>query len=334
MSVTIKDIAKLANVSHTTVSRALNNSPLINDETKNKIRAIAEQLRYVPNYNAQNLVLHRSNNIGLFFSSISVGTSPTFFFEVVRGVSSVINENYNLVVKSVDDYDDFAFMDNKRFDGVIMMSQSEYDNALIYHLIDNKIPIVVLDRYVEQKDIVNILSDDRKGSFKAVEYFIKNGHTDIGIIEGKNEFKSSKERKEGFMDALIEYNIPVNKNYIIKGNYDMRSGYESMKELLKLSKVPTAVFCSNDDMAVGAIKAINDNNLKVPDDVSIIGFDDIGFCEYSLPALTTVKRPMEKISIIGAEKLLKLLDKKDLEDKKIYINTQLVVRDSVKKVKN
>lgn len=332
MSVTIKDIAKLANVSHTTVSRALNNSPLINEETKDKIKSIAKQLKYVPNYNAKNLVLHKSNNIGLFFSSIRAGTSPTFLFEILRGVSSVINQNYNLVVTGIDNCNKFEFVDNKRFDGIIIMSQSEDDNAFIYHLIDNKIPLVVLDRDMQDERVINILSDDRHGSFKAVEYLIENGHRDIAIIEGKEGFKSSNERRTGFMDALIEYNIQVNKNYIVRGSYDMESGYKAMEKLLDMAKVPTAVFCSNDDMAVGAIKAANDRSFKVPCDISVIGFDNIGFCEYSVPALTTVKRPMEKISILGAKKLLQLIDGKSFESGKMYINTELVIRDSVCKL--
>lgn len=332
MSVTIKDIAKLANVSHTTVSRALNNSPLINEETKSKIKAIAKQLRYVPNYNAKNLVLHKSNNIGLFFSSVSQGTSPSFFFEIVSGINSVISKNYNLVVRGIDDYRDFSTINDKSFDGIILMSQSDSDNGFIYHVMDNKIPLVVLDRNVAEESIVNILSDDAEGAFKAVKYLIENGHSDIAIIEGEKEFKSSKERKNGFIKALIEYKIPVNGDYIISGDYHMKSGYYGMKKLLKLSKVPTAVFCSNDDMAIGAIKAINDSKFRSPEDISIIGFDDIDFCEYSTPSLTTIKRPMKKISMLGCEKLLKLLGKKDLQGEKIYIKTELCIRESVRKI--
>lgn len=332
MNVTIKDIAKLANVSHTTVSRALNNSPLINEETKSKIKVIAKQLKYVPNYNAKNLVMHKSNNIGLFFSSISEGTSPSFFFETVSGVNSVIKKNYNLVVRGIDDYKDFSIINDKSFDGIILMSQSDNDNSFIYHVMDNKIPLVVLDRDVAENSIVNILSDDGEGAFKAVKHLIENGHSDIAIIEGQEEFKSSKERKDGFIKALIDYNIPVNKNYIIPGNYHMKSGYKGMKKLLELSNVPTAVFCSNDDMAIGAIKAINDSKFKSPEDISIVGFDNIDFCEYSTPALTTVKRPMKKISMLGCEKLLELLGKKDWHGEKIYIKTELIIRDSVCKI--
>jgi LacI family transcriptional regulator len=329
MSVTIKDIAKLANVSHTTVSRALNNSPLINEETKNKIKTIAQELNYVPNYSAKSLVLDRSYTIGLFFSSISQGTSPGFFYETVRGVNSVIEENYNLVIRGIDDYKDFMPINKKRFDGIILMSQSDKDNEFIYHVWQKEIPLVVLNREIEGDSLINILSDDKEGAFKAVNFLVENGHADIAIIEGKEGFKSTRQRKEGFIKALIDNNIHVHGEYMVKGNYDMGSGYRAMKELLSLPNIPTAVFCSNDDMAIGAIKAVFEKGLSVPKDISIVGFDNIGICEYTTPALTTVKRPMEEISIIGANKIVDLIDKQEYKGEKVYIKTELIVRNSI-----
>ncbi len=332
MSVTIKDIAKLANVSHTTVSRALNNSPLINEETKIKIKAIAKQFNYVPNYSARSLVLDKSYAIGLFFSSISKGTSPGFFYETVTGVNSVIEENYNLVVRGIDSYKDFTTINKKRFDGIILMSQSDDDNPFVYHVMEKNIPLVVLNREIEEKSVVNIVSDDEEGTFKATELLIKNGHKCIAIIEGKEEFKSSKKRRDGFMKALIQYKIPVYGEYIVRGNYDMKSGYNAMKKLMELPKIPTAVFCSNDDMAIGAIKAIFHSGLNVPNDISIVGFDDIAFSEYATPALTTVKRPIEDISVLGGEKIIDIINGKKFEKQKIYLKTKLIVRESVLKL--
>ncbi|MFU0825588.1 LacI family DNA-binding transcriptional regulator [Clostridium sp.] len=332
MGVTIKDIAKLANVSHTTVSRALNNSPLINEETKNRIKAIAEQLNYVPNYSAKSLVLRKSYTIGLFFSSISEGTTPVFFYEIVSGVNSVIEENYNLVVRGIDDYKDLTLINNERFDGIVLMSQSDNDNEFIYHVWQKKIPLVVLNREIEGNSLINILSDDTEGAYKAVRYIIENGHRDIAIIEGEEKFKSAKIRKDGFLKALIDNKIPVQSEYMVRGNYDMKSGYDAMKKLLSLPKVPTAVFCSNDDMAIGAIKAAFEKGLSIPKDISIVGFDDMEFSEYTTPALTTVKRPMKEISIIGAKKVIDLIDKKDYIGEKVYIKTELIIRDSVAKL--
>ena len=332
MTVTIKDIARLANVSHTTVSRALNNSPFINEETKQKIMEIANQLNYVPNYNAKSLVLNKSYNIALFFSSISKGTSPSFFYEMIEGANSVIKEDYNLVVRGIDDYYDFAQINKRRFDGIILVSQSESDNSFIYDVLRKDIPLVVVNRDIPEDYIVNILSADKKGSYDAIDYLVKCGHRDIAIIEGKKSFKSTMYRKEGFMEALIDNNIPMKNEYMVQGEYDIKSGYACMKKLLALPNVPTAVFCSNDDMAVGAMKAILQQGLRVPEDISIIGFDDSFVCDYVTPSLTTVKKHSRELSANGTQKLLNILEGKDVSEKKIYVNTELIIRQSVKKI--
>lgn len=332
MSVTIKDIAKIAGVSHTTVSRALNNSSFINEDTKKKIKEIAKQVNYVPNFNAKSLVLKKSYNIALFFTSISKGTSANFFQDVVKGVNSIIRKNYNLVVRGIDDYEDFLSIDKKRFDGIILISQSDSDDAFIYDVLQKEIPIVVLNREIEVDSIVNILSADSRGSFEAVNYLIQNGHKDIAIIEGKKEFMSSVNRKEGFLRSLSQNKIQVNYEYMVVGEYNIESGYIAMKKLLALAKVPTAVFCSNDDMAVGAMKAVFEAGLNVPEDVSIVGFDDSIVCSYVTPALTSLRKPTKEFSIIGAETLLNIINGQDIKGERIYINTDLIIRNSVKKL--
>lgn len=329
MGVTIKDIAKLANVSHTTVSRALNNSPLIKENTKQKIVEIAKQLNYSPDVNARSLVLQKSYTVGLFLTSLTNGTSSSFLAETIRGVNMVIGEDYNLFVSGIQEFQDFSAINPKRFDGIILMSQSDVDNQFIYHVLNQDIPIVVLNRQVNDHNITNVLSNDRVGSYEAVSLFISNGHRDIAIIEGTSQFRSSQERKEGYLQALMESELPIHQQYIVKGNYNMESGYHAMKNLLALEKPPTAVFCSNDDMAIGAMKAVNKAGLQVPIDLSIIGFDDIGYSEFSIPALTTVKRPIELISKVGAEKLLKLLAGEAKDSEPIFLTTTLVTRESV-----
>ena len=179
MSVTIKDIAKLANVSHTTVSRALNNSPYINEETKAKIKALAKELNYVPNYNAKSLVLLKSYVIGVFFSSISEGTSDTFFHEIVKGVNKVMDKEYNLVIRGIDNYEHSHPIDNKNFDGIIVVSQSKNDDEFIKTIIEKNIPMVVINRDISVDGVINVLSNDTKGSYDAVQYLINNNHKKI-----------------------------------------------------------------------------------------------------------------------------------------------------------
>ncbi|WP_238948017.1 LacI family DNA-binding transcriptional regulator [Clostridium sp. YIM B02569] len=332
MSVTIKDIAKLANVSHTTVSRALNNSPYINEETKVKIIALAKELNYVPNYSAKSLVLLKSYVIGVFFSSISEGTSDTFFHEIIRGVNNVIDKEYNLVVRGIDDYQYSHLIDNRNFDGIIVVSQSKNDDEFIQTILEKNIPTVVINRYIENEGLVNIMSDDTKGVYDAVTYFIENDHRKIALLQGNKEFESTVYRKRGYIRALEDNNIPINEEYILSGRYDLKSGYENMKKLLKLESVPTAVFCANDDIGVGAMKAIFEAGLKVPEDISIIGFDDSNFCNYVTPPLTSVRKDSLAMSEYGGRNLLNLIKNKEVDKEKVYIQSQLVVRKSVKKL--
>ncbi|WNQ13611.1 LacI family DNA-binding transcriptional regulator [Paenibacillus aurantius] len=333
MSVTIKDIAKRANVSHTTVSRALNDSPLINQETKDRIKALAEQMNYTPNFSAKSLVLDRSYNVGLFFSTLETGTSAGFFHDTVRGVNSVIKDEYNLVVKGIDDYaGGFPRITRKSFDGIILMSQSEQDDAFIRYVTGIGIPLVVLNRELVGVKAANILSDERKGAFRMTEYLIAMGHTRIAVLEGKAGFRSSQERLNGVKDALQANGLPFTPSYSVKGAYTMESGYKAMKKLLKAEPLPTAVFCFNDDMAVGAIRAIEEHGLRVPKDISVSGFDDNLFSGYLFPALTTVKRPIESISREGASMLLRLMGRQEMPDDPVFMHTELVERESVRRI--
>lgn len=332
MAVTIKDIAKKANVSHTTVSRALNDSRYIKSETKKHILDIAKEMNYVPNYNAKSLVTKKSNTIGLFFTSISSGTSSSFFTEVIDAVVNELDENYNLAIRGLDTYVDFSSIVTEKFDGIILMSQEVSDNDFITYVKSVGIPIVVLNRNIQDKDIINIFFSDREGVKSGVSYLIENNHHRIACISGISGFKSTEERQAGYIEALQVSGIQMQAGYIVSGAYTMKSGFEAMQQLLALPIRPTAVFCSNDEMAIGAIKAINENGLKVPDDISIIGFDSIPFTEYTIPSLTSIKREIKEISHLAAEKLLALMNSDGIEGELIMLETSLIKRESVKKL--
>ncbi|TBL78257.1 LacI family DNA-binding transcriptional regulator [Paenibacillus thalictri] len=332
--VTIKDIAKLANVSHTTVSRALNDSPLINPETKERIKALAQGLNYSPNYSARSLVLDRSYNIGLFFSTLQTGTSAGFFYESVRGVNDVIKEQYNLVVRGIDDYKSYDGITRKSFDGILVMSQSEQDQPFIEHVKAKEIPLIVMNRQVDPVKVMNMIPDDRGGAYRIVDYMIQQGHKRIAIIEGKETFKSTQARREGYKDALTQNGLAVIPEYQVRGSYSLESGYDAMKQLLSgiSGELPTAVFCCNDEMALGAIKAIQESGLKVPDEISVAGFDAQLFSGYTSPALTTVRRPIDRIGREGAARLLDFIETKQTQEETIFFHTELVIRDSVKNI--
>lgn len=336
MNVTIKDIAKAANVSHTTVSRALNDSPLINDVTKRKIRRLAQELNYVPNVSAKSLVSHRSFNIGLFFSTLSRGTSAHFFYDVVREVSKGIKDRYNLIVKGIDEYEgNYKRITPRQFDGVLIMSQSEADDDMVKQLLKQHIPVVLLNRPAGGLPLANIVSDDGIGAYRLVSHLVAQGHRRIAMIEGREGFMSSKLRRQGYLDAMRDSGLQADERLMRKGSYDLESGYEAMKQLLGVRPQPTAVFSANDDMAVGAIKAIHEAGLAVPDDISVAGFDDSIFAAYTTPALTTVKRPIEQVSREGLRLLLDLMEDKrragqhETHPEPVYLEARLVIRHSV-----
>jgi DNA-binding LacI/PurR family transcriptional regulator len=332
MSITIKDLARLAGVSHTTVSRALNDSPLINKETKVRIRTLANQMKYSPNFNAKSLVMDRSYHLGLFFTTLNQGTSAGFFYEAIRGVNSVIKDRYQLIVKGIDDYSSYYSITRRNFDGIIAVSQSSEDSPFIEHVVSADIPIVVLNREVDSQGVLNIIAEEEQGAFQAVSYLIEQGHVRIAMIEGRAGFKSAQSRKEGFIRAMNKHSIPVNEAYIKPGMYDLESGLKGMQQLLELIEPPTAVFCSNDETALGAMKAVTEKGMQVPVDISIVGFDDTVFSAFITPALTTVRRPIELIAREGAMRLIKGIEQKRLDTESVYLKTELMIRQSVRKL--
>ncbi|WP_019909561.1 LacI family DNA-binding transcriptional regulator [Paenibacillus sp. HW567] len=330
--ITIKDIARVVGVSHTTVSRALNGSPLIKKVTRDKIEKIAAEMNYVPNYSAKSLVTKRSFTIGLFFSSIEQGTSSSFVVDAIKGISHVLDENYNLTVNGIDGVHNFGNIQPQRFDGILVMSQSDEDNAFIYHVKTMGIPLVVLNRQLEDPGIMNVVANDREGVKEAMDYAISQGHQKFAIIEGKPGFKSSSERKQGFMDSLIAKRLPLNSDYFVQGDYSIESGYAAMAALIALGEPPTAVFCSNDDMAIGAMNACYAHKVDVPQQISLIGFDDIMFARYTNPALTTVRKPIAEISELGTKMLIQLLLHPESTPQQLFVKTSLVTRQTVGEV--
>ena len=333
MSITIKDIAKILNVSHTTVSRSLNDSSLISKETKEKVKEVAKKYNYRPNVSARSLVLAKSYNIGLFFSTLKTGTTANFFLNSVRGVNYIIKGRYNLAVEAIDDLIDFQQINPRSFDGIIVMSQSPNDDEFIAHVLRKEIPLVVLNREVIGQNVTTVLSDDLNGAYNLTKFIIDQGHRDIAIIEGKPEFRTTFKRKQGFINAHLEAGLKFNEGYALKGKYDLESGYSAMQIVLDMEEPPTAIFCSNDEMALGAMKAIKERDINMPDEISISGFDDMGFTAYLTPSLTTVLRPVEEMSKEGTQILLNKIENSNIEDPGIiHLDTKLIIRDSVKKL--
>lgn len=333
MATTIKDIAKALGISHSTVSRALTGSKHVNEKTKEAVFKAVKELKYIPNMSARSLKIDKAYNIGVFFSTISKGTSPYVFQTVINSVYRNIDKKYNVIVKGIDMYEENT-INPKNYDGILVVSQMVDDDNFIKEIIEKEIPIVVINRKVDY-DVINVYTDESVGTYKGIEELIKRGHRDIAIIEGAKNFDSTKMRRRGYLEAFENYNINLNENLILNGNFSVKSGYQKAKELIDRKEPFSAIFAFNDEMATGAIKAIIEQGLRVPDDISILGFDGNEIGKFISPSITTIKRPMGEISKISIELLLKLLSNDtDITVRKIYIESELELGDSINDIAN
>lgn len=328
MPVTIKDVAKEVGVSYSTVSRALNGSIGTNSETKKKIIEASERLGYTPNQNAVNLKLAKSHTIGLYFSNISDMSSPFILHDIVKSVYNAIDNSYNVVVKGIDRHEPNT-LSKAQYDGLLILSQKPEDDDFIEEATRKNIPVVVFNRSVYH-NVANILTDETKGEMEAMEYLIQNGHTKIGIIEGVPSLVSTRARHRGWRQAFQKYNMDTNSVPIATGDYRIMSGYHAAKQLL--THDITAILSFNDEMAFGAAKAIQEAGLRIPEDISIVGFDNISwFCDTVFP-LTTIERNMGMLASKSTELLFDLIEKRKENIGKIFMDTNLVIRGSVKNI--
>ncbi len=332
MGATIKDIAKIAGVSHSTVSRSLHGSSRISAGTRERIIAIAKELNYTPNLTAQSLKLQRSFTVGVFFTSIMEGTTSNFFHQALKGCNqALLDTPYNFAVKGIEDYEgDYAAVTKSHFDGIVVVSQSEQEDPFIQHLTESDIPYVVINRNVGGGD--NLLYNEEEGAYLATKHLIDLGHRSIGFIRGKETFTNAHQRELGFRRALEEAGVLVDESLVMQGDFSMQSGYDSILSL-GASSIPSGIFCSCDEMAIGAIKGLQELGIAVPDQCSVIGFDNTPICEFITPRLSSVERPIDSLLYDGMRMILDLMDSPaaEREDRgPRYLHCQVISRESTK----
>ena len=324
---TLKDVACLAGVSIATASCAMNNSPSVTEKTKMKVLEAARELNYIPNKTARNLKKQKTETIGLFISDFG----GPFYSELVRGVQEVVlMNNYDLIVCSTYggvNSTGYSFMKEKIVDGAIVLATNLTDEQ-IRDVTRNNYPIVVLDRELEGEGISNVLISNFKGAYDATKHLLEIGRRKIGCILGPIDSYDANERYRGYLQALEEYSMPVNPNFIVRGGFTEESGYKAAR-LMLASEIPDAIFCANDEMAIGALKAIREENLSVPQDIALAGFDDILLVSYITPALTTISHPRYTLGTTAAQVLFQMLNNGN-KSEKIIIPTKLIVRDSTR----
>jgi DNA-binding LacI/PurR family transcriptional regulator len=328
----IAEIAKRANVSTATVSRTLNQSGPVKATTARKVWRAVTELNYFPNSHARALVSGRSRLIGLIVSDI---TNP-FFPELIRAFEALAaQKQYDLLLTSTD-YDTSRMtaclrrMLERKVDGVAMMT-SEMDLSLIKELSKRNVPIVFMDVGQMGPRMSHVSIDYGNGVRQAVDHVVGLGHKNIAFITGPLDLHSARTRRQAFVDGLRHHDITLDRRLVREGTHTAEGGEKAMNELLKLGKGPTAVVCSNDWAAIGALHAIHAAGLRVPEDVSLVGFDDIPLASYTNPALTTVRMSATDVGSTAFQALFSLIAEGHVEGDIYQVPTRLVVRESTGK---
>jgi LacI family repressor for deo operon, udp, cdd, tsx, nupC, and nupG len=329
--VRISDVAKLANVSTATVSRVLSNAGNVKKETTEKVLEAIQKLNYQPNMLARQLRKLETKTVLVVVPDIT----NTFFSKVLRGIEQVAIENgYQVLLgdtgNDVERESEYLnILRQRKADGMILLT-ARMDRSLLEEMV-SEFPVVLACEYLEGAEIPTVSIDNISSARKATEYLISLGHRRIGFISGPLNVILSRDRLKGFHQAMAQHNIPVESFLVQEGDFSFESGYNMMMKFLALEKPPTAVFAANDEMAIGAIKAIKSKGLSVPNNISVVGFDDIKFASIYEPALTTISQPMFEIGKKAMELLIKLINKEELEKNQYILRDRLVIRDTCRK---
>lgn len=335
MPVNIKDVAERAGVSVSTVSRVLNNGKYVKPEVRQTVRQAIEDLDFVPNSIARSLVRKKTNLIGVIASDLST----SFFSSTLSYIEEAASQNrYNILVGNIKENLEkelkyLQVFKEMQVDGIIIMH--EMMNKEIERFLKNiTIPIVLCSaRPSASVGCPSVNIDDRQAAYDTVKHLISLGHRKIAFIGGDvKEISTGKLRYEGYLGALQDAGIKVRPEWVRFGNLKMAAGYDLMQSILKEKAKPTVVFAVSDDMAVGALNCIVDHGLKVPEDISLVGFDDSGITETVRPKLTSLHQPIQQIGEMSVDILIKMIEGNAPGVKEVILHHQLIERDSLRRL--
>ena len=327
--ITITEISKIAGVSKTTVSRVLNNKPDVDSETRQKILSLIEQFDYQPNAFAKAISLQKTNHVGLIIPhNAEYVFSNSFYTEVMHGVSvEVDRQGYYLVLCYAHEVNYLDIYRQKRVDGFVLLSPGSYHIHIIDSLNKEGVPFVSTARISDEGSMTYVDVDNYYGATLAMEHLIELGHKRIAYI-GKPTLKSSQDRLRGYQAVMQKYNLPLHDEWMqITDNSSAEGGYSYTVKLLQSNNIPSAIFLANDMQAIGAINAIKENGLRVPEDISVIGFDDIPLAKYTTPALTTIRQPTFQKGVNAARLLIEMLETGQ-PISSLTMDVELIVRES------
>jgi len=329
----LKDIALYTGYSPSTISRVVNNKTVVNEKTRKKIMEAVNELGYKPNLLAQGLRGKKGNLIGLV-----VPNDTTHSFDVITHSTIEIarKKGYEVILGSGNDDPKIEadFIDNlvrRNINGIIMSRVSD-QSSIMPKLIKKKIPIVVVDRTLENESVTKIILDNMKAGRLAAEYLLSLGHEKFACISGPFNITLGRERLQGFRDVLKENGLTLNDENIYEGDFKFKSGISGVKELIQKNRDFTAIWALNDLMAFGALKELNRHNIKVPSEVSVMGMDNMDFCEMIIPSLTTIHYPFKQMAELAVDLIVRMAENNMVETQTVILQPSVVVRESTKKI--
>ena len=327
----LNQVAKAAGVSIATVSRVINNNPNVNPKTRIKVQQVIKELKYTPNRVAKRLRNRNasSNLLGVLVPDIQ---NP-FYVEVLRGIEDVAYENQYAIIMCNFAQDEqkaklyLDIMQSESIDGLIAAPTSEEDTNVV-NLVKGGLPIVCVDRGLSEVDVDVVLVENKKGAYAAVDFLAKSGYKRIAYISGLPKIPSSQQREAGYLDALTDNGLTVDRELIQYGNSRHESGVELCEELLNLSDPPDALFTGNNLITLGALETIHKRGLSIPKDIAIIGFDDMYWSISLNPPLTAVRQPAYEIGRRAAEQLIVRISDPSRPTVRMVLKTELMIRNS------
>lgn len=335
MALKLKDVADRLNISTATVSLVLNNKPGVSEETRQRVLKLIQELGYDTNILSKPALKNNKNIRFVIYKKHGKVVSDTpFFSTLMEGIEQEARKDgYNLVITYVTESENkqevLRIIEENPLEGMIILATEMLPEDL-QPFTRLGIQLVILDRYFKGESLDTVMINNTEGAYEATKHLIDMGHSEIGYLHSTVRIKNFEERKEGYSQALKDYAIKENKKYMFNLGSTLEDAYVDMSNILKSDQErPTAFFADNDIIAFGAIKAIKEYGLKIPEDISIIGFDDMPFCEIIEPALTTVKVYKQRMGMLAVKRLLEKLEGNAPEFIKLEIGTELVVRKSV-----
>ncbi len=331
--ITLNDIAGITGVSAMTVSRVINNKGIVAAATRKKILDVIEQLDYKPNLIARSLSSQRTMTIGVIIPKIQQVFLDNYIAQILSGVMSVVKqENYRLMIYPVEEHEKainpyLDIVKSRLLDGLVMFKPKMNDRSL-ESLVAVDFPAILINHRTSDRRFNFIDTNNIEGAQTAVRYLYEKGCREIAFVSGSTQESNGLDRLYGYEQALINLGLPLQQDWIIDGDFDAGRAYQAVDRLFSGTNIPDAIFCADDYMAIAVMERIFERGLSVPDDVAVIGYNNIDIAKFTRPALTTIKQPLLMMGKLAAENLIDLIEHERTPPIQEFLDSQLIVRES------